>query len=370
MSVATANHYSPVTSAVVSGSYWLPPALPATASHLAETEEPTLGIEVPGFNFSFGTALSDMHLNDDYSVVTVEALLDPGLTVLVTLKTQVVDTAGNLRITDVSINFDVNEHRPRTHFLASSLYAMLPLAGPVRIVIPAMRVDVTANFSTPLREVSNLLQSRQTYYGLMVIERATGLKLSIPEYIPSDDMNALAFTYHAIVDRTFDWPAKFMEALPLPANEENLARLNNLPSTEPGGSIYRLQFGPEPSSKTIFGQTVDLGLETILIGDAVFQNLEDARRQMAQLDGQTVHVEVRSLSGIGKYHFPNAPRLPDRPWDEKIEACIKLEDRLNECLADRYNKLATSTLAGLTSQEIKAVTERAALGEDAHLIKD
>jgi hypothetical protein len=370
MSVATASHYSPVTSEVVSGNRWLPPALSATVSRLAETQEPTLGIEVPGFNFSFGAALSDMHLNDDYSVVTVEALLDPGLTMLVTLKNQVVDTEGNLRITDVSINFNVTEHRPRTHFLASSLYAMLPLAGPVRIIIPAMRVDVTAKFSTPLREVSNLLQSRQTYYGLMVIERATGLKLNIPEYIPANEMNALAFTYHAIVDRTFDWPAKFMEALPLPANEENLARLSSLPSTEPGGAVYRLQFGPEPSSKTIFGQTVDLGLETIFIGDAVFQNLDDARRQMAQLDGQVVRVAVRSLSGIGRYHFSYAPRLPDSPWDEKIEACIKLEDRLNECLADRYNKLAASTLTGLTTEEIKAITERAVLGEDAHMIKD
>jgi hypothetical protein len=82
-----------VTANVVSGSHRLPDTLPATAPHLPETKEPTLGIEVPEFNFAFATALTDMDLNDDYRVVTVEALLYPGLTMLVTLKTQVTDTS-------------------------------------------------------------------------------------------------------------------------------------------------------------------------------------------------------------------------------------------------------------------------------------
>jgi hypothetical protein len=370
MSVATASYYPSVTADVVSGGYWLPPALPATVPHVAETQEPMLGLEVPGFDFYFGTALSDMHVNKDYSVVTVEALLDPGLVMLVTLKTQVVDDAGNLQIKEVSINFDVTEHRPRTHFLAASLYAMLPLAGPIRVVIPAMMVDITANFNTPLREVSALLQNRQTYYGLMVIERATDLQFYIPEHISADDMNAIAFTYHAIVERTFDWPAKFVEPLPLPANEDSLALLSSLQTTEPGGSVYRLQFGPDPTSRTIFGQAVALGLGTIFISDAVFQNLEDTRCKVAKLDGGVVPMRVRSLSGIGRYHLPQAPQLPNSLWGEKIEACIKLENHLNERLADRYNELAASTLAGLTPEEIKAVTERPALGEDAHLIKE
>jgi hypothetical protein len=84
MSVAIA-HYPSVTSFAVSSGRWLPPALPATATRAAEVQEPELGIAVPGLDLFFGAALSDMRLSDDYSVVTVEALLDPGLAVLVTL---------------------------------------------------------------------------------------------------------------------------------------------------------------------------------------------------------------------------------------------------------------------------------------------
>lgn len=368
MSVATASYYPSVTADVVSGSHWLPPGFPMTAHGVGESQETLLRIEVPEFDLYFATGLTDLQIDDGYTIVIAEALIDPGVSVLLTLKNQVADDGGNLQIKEVSINFDIVEHRPRAHFLAASLYAMLSLAGPVNIVIPEMGVNVGANFNMPLPKISELLQGRQTYYGLMVIERATGLRFNVSEHISGDDMNAISFTYHAIVERTFDWPAKFVEPLPLPANEDSLTWLNNLQSTEAGGSIYTLPFGPDPTSCTIFGQTVALGLETIFISDAVFQNLEEARHEIAKLDGHIVPVAVRSLSGMGRYHLPHAPRLPESPWDEKIEACIRLEDQLNERLADRYNELAASTLAGLTPEEIRAVTERPILGEDAYLI--
>ena len=369
MSVATASQYAPVTAAVVSGGNWLPTALSAIATHVAGAQEPMLRINVPGFDLFFGAALSDMHASDDYSVVTVEALLDASLIMLVTLKTQVADDAGNLRINEVAINFDVTEHRPRAHFLAASLYAMLPLAGPIRVEIPTMKVDVRLNFSAPLREISTLLQKRQAYYGLMVIERATDLRLDIPEDLSGEEMNDISFTYHAIVERTFYWLAKFI-TLPMPANEESLTWLNNLQPTELGRSIYKLQFGPAPEFRTILGQTVNLGLQTVFIEDAVMQNREEVRRELSALDGHMVPIMIRPLSGMGRYHLPDAPQLPDAPWDEQIETCIRLEDELNERLAARYSELAAATLDGLTPAEIKIVTERPTLSEGAHLIKD
>jgi hypothetical protein len=69
------------------------------------------------------------------------------------------------------------------------------------------------------------------------------------------------------------------------------------------------------------------------------QNREEVRRELSKLDGHIVTVTIRPLSGMGRYHLPEAPRLPDSPWDEKIEACVMLEDRLNERLAARYNEL-------------------------------
>ena len=369
MSTALAHYYAPVTSTAVSESPWLPSSLATTPYDVAETQAPELRVEVPGLDLFFGTRLSDMHVSDDYSVATLESQLDPGLTMLVTLKTRVADDAGNLQIREVSINFDVTEHTPRAHFLAASMYAMLPLAGPIRVVIPVMRVDVTANFSTPLREISDLLQKRQTYYGLMVIERAADVRLDIPENISNEDMNSLSFTYHAIVEREFDWLATSI-VTPAPANEEILAWLDNLKPIEPDGSVYKLQFGPTPELRTILGQTVALGPETIFIEDAVILNRAELRRELSKLDGRIVPIVIRPLSGVGRYHLPEAPRLPDSPWDEKIEACVMLEDRLNESLAAKYNELAASTLEGLTPEEVKVVTERATLSEDAHLIRD
>lgn len=369
MSTSLAHYYAPVTSTVVSDSPYLPSSLATTLYDVGEAQDAELRVEIPGLGLVFGTGLSDMHLSDDYSVVTLESLLDPGLTMLVTLKTQVADDAGNLQIREVSINFDVTEHTPRAHFLAASMYAMLPLAGPIRVVIPMMRVDVTANFSTPLREISNLLQKRQTYYGLMVIERAAGVRLDIPEHISTEDMNSIAFTYHAIVEREFDWLATSVMT-PAPANEEILAWLDNLKPIEPGGSVYKLQFGPTPELRTVLGQTVSLGPETIFIEDAIILNREELRRELSNLDGRIVPIMIKSLSGLGRYHLPEAPRLPDSPWDEKIESCIMLEDRLNESLAATYNELAASTLEGLTPEEVTVVTERAILDEDAHLIRD
>jgi hypothetical protein len=183
-------------------------------------------------------------------------------------------------------------------------------------------------------------------------------------------MNAISFTFHAITQGKFQWPAKFTAPLPLPANKDSVELLDTLPAIEPGGSVYRLFIGPEPSSRRIFGQTIPLGHVTVFFEDAVFQDFEGARQELVKLDGHIVQVSVRSISGIGRYYLPEAPKLPDAPWDDKAMACILLEDEINNRLADRFNKLAASTLEGLTPEETQVVTSRPALGEDAHLIKD
>jgi hypothetical protein len=106
------------------------------------------------------------------------------------------------------------------------------------------------------------------------------------------------------------------------------------------------------------------------IGDAEILGLEAARSQLARLDGKHVKFVFRPISGIGRYSLPLAPQLPDSPWDDTIQACIALEDRLNQRLAAQYTELAASTLADLTPDEIELVTQRPALDENAHLIGD
>jgi hypothetical protein len=298
--------------------------------------------------------------------VMVRAFVDKGVSARLTLMNEPVgDATDSLQVREVSLNFDVSEHKPRAHFIAASLYAALGLGGPIKISIPEMGLDVGVRFDMPLQEISTLLQSRQTYFGLLVIERATGLELEIPEHITPEDMNAIAFTYHAIVEREFDWLANEVTAQ-MPATEQYLIWANNPRSTQ----VNEFSFGPTPASRSIFGQKVELGPETVFIKDGVIRDIEHVRGEFARLDGHMVSVVVRPLSRIGRFSLPLAPRLPSAPWGEKIGSLIALEDSLNERLAIRYHDLAASTLSDLSPEEVQSVTARPDLGEDAHLIND
>lgn len=61
---------------------------------------------------------------------------------------------------------------------------------------------------------------------------------------------------------------------------------------------------------------------------------------------------------MGRYELLNAPRLPEEPWDERVESFIKVEDRLSDLLAISYNNLAAATLSGFTPEEIESLTTR------------
>lgn len=365
MSLATATYSHSATAAVLSGGQWLPSYKPEAASTVTSTQQTVMRVEVPDFDLYFTTALRSLRTEDDYSEVIAEALIDPGVMAVLNLKNQPAGEGDSLQVREVALNFEVVAPRPRAHFVAASLYAMLGLAGHVQIVLPGMNLNLGVNFSMPLSESSRLLQGRQTYFGLMVIERATGLEFEVPEQITADDLNAVSFAYHAIVEREFVWLTNDVTVY-MPAAEQYLTWARDPRSTQPNP----FEFGPTPTSRTVFGQMVALGEEIVRVSDGVIQDLEKARRALTHLDGRMVPIRVRPLSRVGLYSLPNAPRLPESPWDEKIAACIALENQLNVRLATRYNELAASTLAGLTPAEADAVTTRPALDEDAHLIKE
>lgn len=356
MSVAATSYYPQVNANILAGSEWLPPAFPVAAPPDNEAKELHLNIEFPEFGISFGTVLDEIDTNKDYSVVNVSGQIGPGVFVLITLHNKVEGDAGNLVIKSVSINFNVTEHKARAHFIASSLYAQLALAGQVGIMLPELNVDLKANFIMPLPEISKLLQSRQIYFGIMIIERATRTEFEIPEFITSEDMNSISFSYHAIVERQFIWLVNFI-TLPVPATKESLEWITSLKPTESGGSVYRLSFGPEPTSRQIFGHIIELGPETVFIEDGVFRNLGDVIKGIRQLDGHIVPVVIRPISGLGRYVF-SSPPLPPTEWEEKILILIALEEQLNQRLSMQYNSIAASTLAGLTPEEIELVTAR------------
>jgi len=129
-----------------------------------------------------------------------------------------------------------------------------------------------------------------------------------------------------------------------------------------------LTLGPDPQIKNLFGQVVALGLGQVTVVDKIIDDFEGVLTELSRNDGHQVNVKVRSLTGQCRYEFSEAPRLPYRPWDERIQMLVDLDAPLDAALAGRYNALAALTLDGLSEEEKAALTARPELDEDAFVI--
>jgi hypothetical protein len=369
VNIVTSTHEPVVRAAIISAGAWLPTGLPTFLTG-SGTFDIRLLLGVPDFDLYIAAPLVDLKANEDYSEVIITAFIEPGVSARVTLTNEAATGSDHpLKIREASLNFDVDANRARPHFFSDSLYAVLVLARSVQITIPEVRLDIGVHFEAPISEISTLLERRQIYFALMAIERATGMEFEIPEYMSGNDISAISFTYHAILEREFTWVCNDV-TLMLPATQESIAWIRNLPATEPGSSTFKVRFGPTPKSQTIFGHKVFLGDETVYLTDVVIDNLPSILLELSRNDGHPVAVRFRPLSRIGRYLLPDAPHLSDSNWDESLLNCINLEDRLNERLTARFHELAASTLRDLTPEQIKDVTSRPVLGEDAHMINE
>jgi hypothetical protein len=226
-----------------------------------------------------------------------------------------------------------------------------------------MGITLDSPTEQSLLKISNLLRARQTAYRLMVIERATGKEFRITPDITEQGVIDIAFAYHAIVDRSFVWelnPGK----VTAPATHEYLAQL---PQKEQS-MRYEEHFARH--DLTILDETVSLGSGTTIVEDFFIVDEDKVRQELAMNDGHTVEYVAGSLSGRAFWNYPEAPRLPDSPWDSKIQALIDLESELDTRLSERYNAFAASTLEGLTEEEKRAVTARPELDEEVFLMND
>ena len=253
-----------------------------------------------------------------------------------------------------------SEKRPRAEFVATTITALLGLSEDVRLVIRSSGIDLSLNLNNidlALPTISQMLQRRQTAYRLLVIEEAMGMHLSLPSTLSSKDINAIAYIYHAIVDRSFVWPFKEAVAV-LHATERGLEALNAL-NQKP----IRVPLGP--FTRTLFEESISLGPENVTIEDGFIERLNEVREELATNDGHEVRAVVRSLGEQAIYELPQAPRLPDREWGPSIETLIQLDSQLDARLVERYHALAAATLDGLTEEEKAAVALPPELDEEA-----
>jgi hypothetical protein len=192
----------------------------------------------------------------------------------------------------------------------------------------------------------------------MVIERSTGYIFQIPADISGEQVKNITLIYNAIVHRSFVWPIADI-GYGLPATKEALNYLLTL------NQLTSATFPGYPITIPLFDKVISLGHANITIHDKIIENFNEIQKEMAHDDGHIVKFVVRSLSGHGRYDMSEAPRLPDKPWDEKIERLIDLEGQLDAAIVAKYHTLAASTLEGLSEEEKAAITARPELDENA-----
>jgi len=339
---------------------------------LPNTPEFALFIEVPAFGAKLTGEIVDLQASDNYSEITIKSIIDIGVAALLTIRSE--PSTGpneNLKIKEASLSFQVSEHSARPLFIADTLYSMLGLGGTVRVLIPPVNVDMTLRFNIPLSDLSELLQRRKMYFGLMVIEKATDKEFEVPEFISGENMSAIFFAAHAILERQFMWRVNQI-VLPTPANEETFAWYQNLAPSEPGIRIFKLKFGPTDAPQTILGQETSLGPRTVFVDDAVIEDYENVGAALALKDERVVTIRIRPLSRVGRYVFPNPPTLLNNAWDHNVRQFIELDGNLSQALMTRYLTLMSVVVPERPPEQMFALINPetiAVLAEQAHAIR-
>lgn len=314
--------------------------------------------EFENFDYKFDLQITDVEWSLESDEIYLYLTLDNLLFIKATLLGRWEgDNEKIFKLQQFNLNLERKLETPLSEFLTSTLWAMLGLSKDFRVRIPLINYDFRAGFTLPINEIKKLLQERQIAQRLIFIEAALGIFLPFPQgYIEGKDIENIAFCYHAIVDREFDW-FNFGAIIPWIANEESLSWLPS--SKQPFSTIFQ----PEVLTKEIFGVEIVLGLLTAKIENAVIDNYDEVKEKLSKLDNEIVEVKMRTLNGKSRILAIDVPIIIPEVFTLKLIKLFLLEKDLDELLLDRYFNLASSTLEGLTEEQIKIVTKRPKMGK-------
>ncbi len=349
--MSTSTLDQPLTAPIAQGYIPYPLAL------LEPDSNPSLLINAPGIHRSFEFHVVGSPIIEN-NKITAQFIVDDDVYLELNLIGQSSEHEANFKVGQFSLFYRIEEGRPRAHFVANTLMSVMGLAGKIDLKISAPEISTNLNIETSLLEISKMLHRRQMAYRLMVIERATGKQFLLPSAMSERELERIAFVYHAIVERAFIWSSGSSEHS-IPATQENALLFAQL--VQP----FSWSIPLASLNKTVLDQTINLGLTTVTIEDAVVKNLDEIRKQLEARDNQQVTLEIRSLSGQVKYEFTETRYSSDILWEPKIQTLIDLESCLDDALVARYHALAASTLEGLTEEEKTAITARPELDEQA-----
>jgi hypothetical protein len=263
-----------------------------------------------------------------------------------------------LYVNDFGFSVEKQGETPTSAFLLKTLWSMIGLSAKFRIKIPVLNQEATISFDSSLNEISELLQTRQIAYRLMVIEKTFHVKLPFPDFIDGKNVESIAYCYHSVVDRKFEWicPPATIPWFATPIYSSLLPE-KNLP--------FPMQYGPESFEKEIFGYRIDLRLQSAKIEEYILDNFDEVKKKLSKLDGSEIWVQARSKNGVMVIESVTTPTLPKNAFTNDIQKLIDLDSKLDSIVLDKYFSLATSAFEGLTEEQKKAVLERPNLDEDA-----
>ena len=340
MSTITLDHS--VTGNSLHGSIPISLPLPKSDSNIS------LLINARGFNYELEIPIAGSPIIEDNRIVA-RFRVDDNVYLDLTLIGQSVESENKFKSGQFSLFYKIEEPRPRAHFIANTLMAVIGLAGKLDLRISEPSVNTNLNFEQPLLELSKTLHRRQTAYRLMVIEKATGNQFLLPSAISEMEIGRIAFVYHAIVNRSFIWSGGSFDST-IPATEETASGFAQL--VQP----FRWSLPVESLTETVLGQAINLGRAIVTIEDAIIKNSDKVREQLEAMDGRQVTLEISSLSGQVKYEFTEISYSSNVFWEPKIQALINLEPYLDTAITEHYHALAAATLDGLTEEEKEEVT--------------
>lgn len=201
---------------------------------------------------------------------------------------------------------------PASAFFLATLSSIIRLSKSFTVSIPKFKYKLVASIDASVGEINSFLLARNQAFKLMVIEKASGVKLNLPifENIAGTDLNEIDYGFQSITKRSFE----------IISNHK-----------EPVGT-YKI----ENTSSEIFGQKINLGMQ--------------------KLNFSSNKITVESIT---------TPTLPKNAFSKEIQKLIDLETKLNEVVFEKYLNSFSNAFEGLSDEQIEILTEKTKLGGEA-----
>ncbi len=317
---------------------------------------PRFEIEFPDFDYKFNFEIIDINVKLSASEIVFYLKFDDNIIKAVLSGKRKVGEG--LYIDNFGFGVEKQGETPVSAFLLKTLWAMLGLSEQIQIQIPSLNQKATISFDTKISEITDLLEIKRVAYRLMVIEKAFRIRLPFPQFIDSKDIGNIAYCYHSVVDRKFEWlcPPAIIPWFATPMYLSLIPK-KNVP--------FPMQYGPEPFEKEIFGYSINLGLQLAKIEAYVLDNFDEVKKKLSKLDGSEVLAQARSKRGVMQIESITTPMLPKNAFSPEIQKLIDLEDKLIDATFKKHINSFSNAFEGLSDEQIEVLTERPTLEEEA-----